>query len=197
MRRYSGLGVLACAVMLLVQPTYAQPVHYFAFMDGPSESPPVPSPGTGLALVSIDLTAMTLHVQANFTDLVAPTTAAHIHAPTAVPLAGTVGVATETPSFTGFPLGVTSGSMDQTYDMSSASTWNAPFITNNGGTPESAAAAFAQYLSEGRAYFNIHSSFAPGGEIRGFLIVPEPGSGAVLGIAGTVALARRRARPHA
>jgi hypothetical protein len=46
-----------------------------------------------------------------------------------------------------------------------------------------AEAALALGLAEGKAYLNIHTSFAPGGEIRGFLNeVPEPASLALLGV---------------
>ena len=79
-------------------------------------------------------------------------------------------MATTTPSFVGFPLGVTSGSMDQTYDTTLPGTWNAAFITNNGGTPLGAEAALAAGLVAGTAYLNIHTvNFGPG-EIRGFLV---------------------------
>ncbi len=94
-----------------------------------------------------------------FSGLVANTTAAHIHCCTAPP--GNVGVATTLPAFAGFPLGVTSGSLDQTYDTTLASTWNPAYITNNGGTPLSAEAALATGLAAGNAYLNIHTSTYP------------------------------------
>jgi hypothetical protein len=180
------IAAAACAV-----PASADVFQYQAFMDGPSESPPNASPGTGFALVTWDNVAHTMRIQANFTGLLGTTTAAHIHAPTAVPGVSTAGVATQTPSFAGFPLGVTSGVMDQMFDLTLNSSWNAPFITANGGTPASAEAAFFGYINEGRAYFNIHSSSFGGGEIRGFLaLVPAPGT-AFLGL-GMLMTARRR-----
>jgi hypothetical protein len=87
---------------------------------------------------------------------------------------------------------VTSGTYDQTFDLTQASSWNGAFITANGGTPASAEAAFFDYMSSGRAYFNIHSSFASGGEIRGFMHTPEPGGLTLLGAAAVVAAVRRR-----
>lgn len=178
----AGLGVRAEAAI----------VSYEAFLDGPSESPPNASPGTGFAMVDIDITAHTLRVQASFSGLIGTTTASHIHAPTAVPFMGTASVATQTPTFSGFPLGVTSGTYDMTFDTSVASTWNAPYVTANGGTALGAEAAFAAALADGKAYLNIHSSFATGGEIRGFLRpIPAPGTAMMVALGG-LALGRRR-----
>ena len=71
---------------------------YNAVLDGPSEAPPNASPGTGTALVEIDLVAHTLSVQTSFSGLIGTTTVAHIHSATALPFQGTAGVATQTPT---------------------------------------------------------------------------------------------------
>ena len=83
-------------------------------------------------------------------------------------------MATTTPSFVGFPLGVTTGSMDQTYNTLLASTWNPAFVTANGGTEASAEAVLFAGIIAGTAYFNIHTTTFGGGEIRGFLVTPIP-----------------------
>ena len=133
------------------------------------------SPGTGFTTVTYDNIAHTLRVQVTFSGLVANTTASHIHSATAVPGAGNAGVAAQAPSFAGFPLGVTSGSMDNTFDLTLATSWNPAFITANGGSPGSAEIALFNGMIQGRAYLNIHSTQFTGGEIRGFLQpVPEP-----------------------
>jgi hypothetical protein len=184
------LLVLVFTVLVLPSQGLTVPITYTATLSGPNEAPPNASPGTGFATVIIDVDADFLRVVASFNDLTANTTAAHIHAATATPFSGTVGVATHTPSFVGFPLGVTSGAMDETYDTGLASTWNASYIAAHGGTPAGAEAAFANALEEGRAYFNIHTPAFPGGEIRGFLVAPAPatlllfGTG-LAGLAGT------------
>ena len=113
--------------------------------------------------------ANTLHVVVAFTDLLGTTTASHIHTPTPAPGTGTAGVATTTPSFPGFPLGVTSGTYDDVLDLMLASSYNPSFVTANGGTVASAEAALAAGILAGEAYLNIHTTVVPGGEIRGFL----------------------------
>jgi len=142
---------------------------YTASLSGAKESPPNSSPGTGSAVVTIDGGAMTMSVHVTFSGLMAPTTASHIHAPTAVPGTGTVGVATTLPTFTGFPLGVTSGTYDHIFDMTLASSYNPAYMAANGGTPSSAFAALQAALANGKAYLNIHTTAVPSGEIRGFL----------------------------
>jgi hypothetical protein len=170
-------------------------ITYAAVLDGASESPPNASPGTGFAQVDIDDVALTMRVRVTFSGLLGTTTAAHIHAPTATPGTGTASVATQVPTFVDFPLGVTSGTYDGTLDLADPSAYNPAFITNNGGTVEGARAALLADLAAGTAYLNVHSTFATGGEIRGFLrVVPEP-SGLVLAAVGgacMLAAARRR-----
>jgi hypothetical protein len=193
-----SLAVALLATAFAIMPSadaQAGPITYTAVLNGANEAPPIASPGTGLATVAYDDVAHTLLVNATFQDLIGNTTAAHIHGPTAVAGTGTAGAATTTPNFPGFPLGVTSGSYSNQFDLTLASSWNPTFITNNGGTAASAEAALAAAMAGGKAYFNIHSSFAPGGEIRGFLQpVPEPGSSIVLLGIGVAGLASRRLR---
>ena len=160
---------------------HATVFQFTATLDGPSESPANASPATGTATFSYDSVLKTFSIDTTFTGLTGNTTAAHIHAPTAVAGTGTAGVATQTPSFVGFPLGVTSGSYNQTFDLGLASTYRSGFITANGGTPAGAETAFINAINAGQAYLNIHTSAFPGGEIRGFLTpVPEPGETCVV-----------------
>jgi hypothetical protein len=165
---------------------------YDATLSGDSEST---SPGTGIAQVTFDNVADTMRVQVSFSGLLAPTTASHIHCCTTLPDTGTAIVATTTPSFTGFPLGVTSGTYDHTFDTTLATTYNSAFITANGGTVDSGLAALLTGLNKGDAYLNIHSIMFPGGEIRGFLAaVPEPSTWAmmILGFVSVGFMAYRR-----
>ena len=149
----------AIAALLAAGPALAHTVVYEALLDGPSEAPPVSSPGTGWARVTLDDHAFTMRVEASFADLVGNVTASHIHCCTAAAGSGTAGVATPVPTFPGFPSSVNAGSYDMSFDLTQASSWNAAYINANGGTTAGAFAALATGLADGKAYLNIHSSF--------------------------------------
>ena len=171
-----------CAIVLfcaLASAAFCQAAVITAItsLSGPLESPPNASPGIGNATITINDILNTMRVQVSFSGLTAGTTASHIHTPTSSPFTGTAGVATTTPTFPGFPLGVTSGTYDQTFDLTSTSSYNPSFVTANGGTTAGAEAALLTGIQAGEAYLNIHTTNFPGGEIRGFLVVvPEPGT---------------------
>jgi hypothetical protein len=123
------------------------------------------------------------HVDVTFSGLTTGTTASHIHCCVASGAPGNFIVATTTPTFLGFPLGVTSGTYDNTLDLTQASSFNPAFVTDEGGVPQ-AEAALISAIEAGAAYLNILTTMFPGGEIRGILEpVPEPASLILLGSA--------------
>lgn len=162
-------------VLVLAAPASGATTTYVGSLAGSAENPPTASPGSGTTTVAYDSTAHTLSVSVIFSGLAGSTTASHIHCCIAAP--GNAGVATQTPTFAGFPLGVSSGTYSNTFDLTQASSFNSAFVTANGGTAAGAETALSSGLAGGQAYLNIHSTTNAGGEIRSFLArAPESSS---------------------
>ena len=172
------------AAVLSVASAAAATIPLAAFLSPANEVPPTASTGSGTAILDLDVAAHTLRVQIAFSGLVptappgAPvgTTAAHIHCCLPSPFATGVnaGVATTTPTFANFPLGVLAGTYDNTLNLTLASSYNPAFVTLVGGLAN-AETSLVNGLLGGLTYLNVHTSAFPGGEIRGFVVqIPEP-----------------------
>ncbi|MCB1930411.1 MAG: CHRD domain-containing protein [Rhodocyclaceae bacterium] len=186
------VAALTALPLFVALPAAAHQSVYLGELLGASESPPVSSNGNGSARVTIDFDLMTMRVEASFSDLAGEVTAAHIHCCTATPFAGNVGVASQLPTFDGFPAGVTAGTYDRVFDMGLASSYSASFLSAAGGDATSAFNALVTGLDEGRAYLNVHTSAFGSGEVRALLApVPEPATYAMmlagLGLIGGIA----------
>ncbi len=192
------LSILFLVLAIGIAPLVAAPISFYGNLSGPNESPANASPGTGTAVVTIDSLTHTLTLNVSFFGLLGTTTASHIHVingPGDANTADTLGpVATTTPTFVGFPTGVTSGTFFTALDTTLAGSFNPTFVTNAGSVALAEGALFTAII-EGRAYLNIHTNLFPAGEIRSFLVpTPEPSSAAamLIGLAGLARLARRK-----
>ena len=180
-----SLLALASVLILPAPPAaHADIINLFANLSGANERPdPTPSLGTGSVQVVLDTTAQTLGLNVTFSGLTSPDNAAHIHC--CAPFGTNATVATTVPTFGAlgpnpeFPLGVTFGTYDQTFDLTNSTFYNPAFVTANGGTVATAEAALMAGLESQMTYFNIHTVNFPGGEIRGQL-GPGPIAGAGL-----------------
>jgi hypothetical protein len=141
-------------------------------LDGAQETPPVATPATGVGSLSLNDATGAYTISGTFEDLIGTSNNAHIHGPAAVGV-GPAGVVVGLT----FDFGVFDGT------FSGAGTFNATQM--------------AELLDE-LYYVNIHSTFRPGGEIRGQILlqpIPEPASVVMLALGGVfVAAAVRRQR---
>ena len=183
-------AMLAVVAALLFGTAASAGVITYSALLGNFESPPTGSPGTGFASVTVDSVLNTMLVNVTFSGLTSGDTASHIHC--CIAQGGNAGVATTTPTFTGFPSGVTSGTYSHLFDLTLASSYNPAFVTAEGGTVAGAEAALLAGLAANQTYLNIHTTNNPGGEIRGFLAAPEPGTFLLAGVVLAGFLIRRR-----
>src|SRR5258708_10366005 len=142
MRYFSPALVMTAALMLPASAAHAIPMIFVGDLSGANEVPPVISPGTGQATITLDPTAETIEINVTFSGLTSNDTAAHIHC--CAPLGTNAGVATTLPAFPGFPLGVTSGTYTSAvFDLTQSTIYNPAFVTLEGGLAPAEAALIA------------------------------------------------------
>jgi hypothetical protein len=194
MKRSLGLFALLIGFGVFAAPAAA--TDYDAVLSGLNVNPPNASPATGFTDVTV--TGNTLTVNVNWSGLITPASAAHIHCCGVPPTNLNVAV-----GFPSFP-GAASGSYLHVFDMTDSTIYTSGFLAASGGTTAGAEAALIAALNNNGnqtnpptlvgTYVNVHTSTFPGGEIRGFPSVPEPSTMALMaiGVAGVGFVARRR-----
>jgi hypothetical protein len=172
----------------------ANPMTYGGTLSGANVTVPNNSPGTGTFFITLDPTAQTFQIDVSFSNLTGTDTAGHIHCCSLTQ--SVAGGATVLPSWPGFPLGVTQGTyVSPVFNLLDPSFYTPAFVTAQGGVA-GAEAALVGGIENGEAWFGIHTTTFPKGEI-GAQILPagEPASLPLLalGLAGLVILRTRRA----
>ena len=152
MRKFLLPFVLGVVVLALPSSTRADDIILVSFMDGADETPPNDSPGTGIAVITLNATFDTLSYFVIFEGLEDNATSGHIH----VADPGVSG-----PIIFGF-IGVPSSTGGTITGQFTAADFQP------GGGLETFDDAIVALLTGG-CYTNVHSSTFPSGEIRGQL----------------------------
>jgi hypothetical protein len=162
-------------------------------LNGSQETNPVNTLGTGFGTATYNQGTNMLDVSMSWQNLTGTTTDSHIHC-CFTPANRNASVALGFSAT--FPDGVTSGTFNQSYDLLDTSVYTASFLnTFGGGTAAGARDALLAGMTNGTAYFNIHTSFVGSGEIRGDISpVPEPSTWALIGVGAVILGARARKR---
>lgn len=159
-----NLAAAAIAAGLAATPAWSDELVFEAFLDGLQVVPPVATPGSGTFTVTLDTATNTLsNASGSYSGLVGAATNAAIQGPA--------------------PIGTNGGA----FLFLDTLTLQIP------GGSEIITPVQAQAMIDGDTYIIIRSTFRPGGEIRGqLMLVPAPGSAALLAMGGLLAARRRR-----
>ena len=149
--------------------------RYTADLKGSTVSPPTGSTALGHVVVIIDEDLHKMQILTEFNGLAGAVTEAHLHGPTAEVFAGTADIITPSPRPPAFP---PASLRAITFHRSSTSNPRRRLIPRSwpptGLSVTDPMQALFDALDAGKAYFDIHTTAFPDGEIRGF-VVDVPG----------------------
>lgn len=170
-------AAVCSAILVFFSPAQASLLFQAQLTGAAERLVPVATPATGFVTVLLNDAETGVTINLTFSGLLAPQSAAHIHCCATADGVAAVRIAPPT-----LPLG-------NLVDFFVLIPDNLP------GAPPLTRAGFVQGLKDELAYFNVHSSQFPGGEIRGQLrAVPAPTTLLLLGagLAAVAAAIRRR-----
>lgn len=158
------LAAAAIAASVVASPAWAEILMFEAFLDGLQVVPPVATPGSGTFTVTLDTATNTLsNASGSYSGLIGAVTNASIQGPA--------------------PIGINGG----------AFLFLDPLTLEIPGGSAVITGVQAQAMIDGDTYIIIRTNFRPGGEIRGqLMLIPAPGSAAILAMGGLLAARRRR-----
>ena len=188
-----GLGLIV--PLLILGAAHGATINFIApaGLTGSQEVPPKETPALGTGSAQYDDVSLFLTVHLTWSGLLAPPGAAHIHCCPGPGVNGLVAVDFVPANFPS----TTSGSFDHAFDLDAAASYGGDFLASFGGDVDAARDAVIAGLTDGLAYFNIHTPVNPGGEIRGDIVlaqaqVPGPTALVLLALGLGVAAVRRR-----
>lgn len=165
------LILAVAAVQICAQTALAHHFRYTADLTGSTVSPPTGSTALGHVVVIIDEDLHTMQILTEFNGLAGAVTGAHLHGPTDEVFDGTADAITPSPAPAGFPTGGTSGNyLSSLFDLESASSFDPAFVAAHGPLSTDPMQAMFEALDDGKAYFDIHTTAFPNGEVRGFVV---------------------------
>jgi hypothetical protein len=186
-----GLGLIV--PLLVVGAAHGATINFIApaGLTGSQEVPPKETPALGTGSAQYDDVSLFLTVHLTWSGLLAPPGAAHIHCCPGPEVNGLVAIDFVPANFPS----ETSGSFDHAFDLDVAASYGDDFLSSFGGDVDAARDAVIAGLTDGLAYFNIHTPVNPGGEIRGNIVlaqVPGPATLVLLALGLSVLAAMRR-----
>jgi CHRD domain len=178
--RYVSSTLTLLAALASASVASANPMLFGGTLSGANAVPANSSPATGSVFITLDPSAETFQINASFSNLTGLDTAAHIHCCSLVQ--SSAGGATELPSWPGLPLVVTQGTYSSpVFSLLNPSFYTPAFLSAEGGVVQ-AEAALVSGIETGEAWFGIHTTSFPKGEIATELLpVPEPATALLFG----------------